>query len=608
MCGPIGTQLAPKMLSWGSKQSFALREVRWSSSKNTRTLGAVLDQIEHFYGNNKTISDKIQSLRPIIPSQEGEFERKTITLGVVHGKGVSGGLLTNALISDPFSSTPPTPLVNEFRRSHMGKNIKIVPANFAVNDANEYLGGGVFKLKSPFLSADNRVLYDAKQGDGTSRYLETLRERGLLNDIAIVEVNDQGFSPIEDVKGVEEISISEPSNEVIGPNDAQVWVYVTNEATDVNLLNDYPYTVVINDTATLNTLGNVVDQTKPTDSKVDLAKVEEADTLIGEDVKNVSAFIRLHRESNIHELLYGLTQTTAGYTVLVHLLRSLVRDVVSIEQGEGKTTQRLVDMDDSQIRTKLEAQVKHWSQDAHYELQSTVEPYLGQVLEHKYAGILQLVIHAGDLSVVLSNILLEARDDIKVRQGLFGRIIEGHGSLKDQWSNGKYLEGKMDALAPCGDVSKEEAKMGAVESVERSVNKKLTEKILPELQGKLNDLLVQNLTIPPLVTGLVTSIGFIEDMITLNTGCALTVFAIALGAFRAQGGISRVMAHAKLQWMEELRRAVEDANRRLWNKVATNVAEKGQQDSQRQETLAELRRHLAELESKQQAQQAQLKR
>lgn len=590
------------MLSGHLKPRTLLRRSRWVSTETLTGFTPILEQIEKYYGKTKTINDKLQSLKTILPQSTEIFERKTITLGVVHEKGVSNGLLTNSLISDPFSSTPPTSMINEFRRKHPGKNVKIIPADFQINDSNEYLGGGIFKLKSPFLSSDNRVLYDVNFGDGSSKYLETLKERGVFNDISIVEVNDLNYTPIDDVEGVEEISLSKASeaNSLIKSNDPQMWIYVTNNSTNVDLLNDSPYTIVINESASSNMIGSINDEIKPTDSKVDLKKIEKADELITADMKNISEFIRLHNESNINELLHGLIVSTSGYNIQIHLLKSLIRDIVTVERGQDSNTKRLIDLDDEEIKKKLEVEVKDWSQGAHYDLQSIVDPYLTEVLLHKYSGILQLVINSGDLSMVLSNILLEARDDIKVKRGLiFGKIIEGHGSLKDQLSKGKYLEGKIDGIVPTFEISATKENNDSIDSIERSLNKKLTEGILPQLQGKLNEILITNLTIPPLVTSIVTSIGFIEDMITLNTGCSLTLFAVALGAFRAQSGIGHAMGEAKRQWIEEMRKGVELSNKYLWDKIGMNVSEKSDIDSDREASLNSLRGKLAELEERQ---------
>lgn len=585
------------MLSYNLKRQALIRGLRYASTENPNGFTPILEQIEKYYGYNKTINDKLQSLKLIMPQSNDGFEKKTITMGIIHENGVSEGLLTNSLISDPFSSIPPTPLINEFRKSHHGKNIKIIPANFQINDANEYLGGGIFKLKSPFLSSDNRVLYDIKQGDGSSQYLQTLKERGVFNDISIVEVNDLDFTPIDDVKGVEEISLSTSteSHSEINFSDPQMWIYVTNDSTNVDLLNDLPYTVVINSSENSNMIGSIKDNVKSMDSKVDLNKIEQANDLLGMDVKNVNEFIRLHKESNINELLHGLIVSTSGYNIQTHLLKSLIRDIVSTERGYDSNKRRLIDLEDKEIKKELELSVKNWSQGAHYDLQSIVDPYLNEVLLRKYSGIFQLVINSGDLSVVLSNILLETRDDINVKKGLiFGKSIEGHGSLKDQWSNGKYLEGKIDGIVPLNKMSSIEN--DSIDSIERSINKTLSGNILPQLQSKLNDILIQNLTIPPLVTSIVSSIGFIEDMITLNTGCSLTLFAIALGAFRAQSGIGHAMSEAKRQWMDELRKGIEKSNKYLWGKIGINVSEKSGIDAEREKALNNLRKRLEELE------------
>lgn len=560
-------------------------------------MSEVFSRIESHYGQNKTINSKLQSLKTIFPTSKDAFEKKNIVLGIVHSNDVKAGLLTNALISDPFSSTPALPLVNEFRKSHPGKNLKV--KSVEESESNEYLGNGIFKVKSPFLSAENRVLYDIKLGDGVATKLE--RFRPLFNDVSLVEINDLEYGPIDQVKNVEEISLSETNRTgEIKPNESQFMIYVTNDSSSVDILNDLPYTIVINNSndPASNGLGSIRDATQSNDSTVNLRKVEEADDLISMDIRNVSEFIRLHRESNIDELLYGLVMSTSGYNVQIHMLRSLLRDLSTIEKNGNP--EKLLNLNDDQIKSKLESELKHWSQNAHYNLQSTIEPYLDEVLLGKFSGILQLVVNSGDLSVVLSNILLEAEDDIKVKRGLiFGKVIDGHGSLKDQFGKAKYIAGRIDAIVPVVDSPKTEVSEHdsdeSIAGIEKSVNKKLTNDILPKLQSKLNDILVQNLTLPPLVTCGVTTIGFLQDIISLNMGVSLTLFTVVLGAFKSQSAIMKAMKEAKSQWMSELKGAIERSNKYLWNKIGKNVAEKSSIDVERRKALEDLRLTLADI-------------
>ncbi|GMM27546.1 hypothetical protein DAMA08_002620 [Martiniozyma asiatica (nom. inval.)] len=581
-------------------------------STRATSLKSLLEQTDGYFGKNQHIKQKITSLEKIIDNddhlesslndKEGiKMPSKTITLGIRHAPSVPAGLLTNALIADPLSDSSPTNLINQYRSLHASQNIKLLPIENNPELSNKFIGSGVFQLTSEFLNREKRVIQDAKRGDQSSKYLQALKDLDVLNNIAIVEVNDLNFQRENQIEGANKDLVSFLSNgknNSIAVEDIQIWIYVTNDAMDVDLINDYPYYVVINKDENDNSR-TFKDRYKENDLIVDLKKLQLANELLSKDLSNVSTYLKLHQESNINELLYTLSLETAGFNTQIRLLKALIRDITAFNQSVISSKEQNVLLEDESIRNNLQNSIRDWSQSAHFDLQMNVSPYLNTILLKKYSSLAQLIINSSDLSIILSNAILGLPNKVKIKNGiLFGKTIEGNGSLKEFFGKAKYLEGKIDSILPTPIEESITDKTLSIEKIEKDAQVYLEDKILPNLQQKLNEILVNQLTLPPLAVLLVSTLGFIQDLITLNTGCSLTLLSVVLGAWRAQNQILPVMKAAKAEWVETLRDSIESAGSYLSQRVISNIDTKGSVDSNKRMVFQGLRDYLHKLEVK----------
>lgn len=555
-----------------SIRSYGLRIKRLSST--TRSIPEILQEVPRYFDDRRDISNKITALQTIAPSttEYKHFSPQTITIGIVQSTEIKPGLLLNSLITDPLSSdNKSVELLNQQRSIDPKSNIKVICGN-----VDKHLGGGRYSSKSPVLNSELRLIQDAQLNDGTSKLLK----REIFNNLSFVEINDATFTRNEKADGAELLNMNTiRKDDEIKESELHNMIYVKSATNGVAKLNDLPYFEVINDSSTFADVGTSLQETlKENTFRIDLAKLEEGNKLIAESIQNVTKYLKLYQESNINELLYTINRETSGYKPLILLLRSLIRDLED---------DQLVLENDTQ--TKLTHEIQDWSQKAHFELQSKVTPFLENVLVKELSKFSQIVYNSGDLTLVVSNLLNGSR--VKVNRGVFMEPIECYGSLEDSISQSYYLEGKIDIAVPT-ETAKESQSDKFIEELKSEVS---NEKI-PELQSKLNSLLIREVIGAPFTVFAISNIGYIYDLISLNTTFALTALTVALAANTSQKKFIQLINEFKDWYVEKLRLYIEKTTDSLSSQLRLNVEEFSLINAKKNDLINELRESLKKVE------------
>lgn len=549
-------------------------------SQVKKSLLEILEETKKYFGDsNNQISRKIESLKKITPLEKTidftNFEPKTISLGIVQSKDLKSGLFVDSLIVDPLSNENKTDdIIKQFRKTNPNSNIKII-----YGTKNENIKGGVFKCKSPILNHELRLIQDAKLGDGTGKLLN----RDLFNDLAFIEVNDKTFSQHVKVDGADNLDLNTISkDDKIKESDCQLWVYVTSSNGNIEKINDLPYFVIINESNESQVGGKLVESLNENNFQVDLNKLYEANNLIGESINNVSKYLKLYQESNMNELLYTINRETSGYKPLILLLRSLLRDLDIHES------------DDVKIAKELKDEITAWSQNSHFELQSKVTPFLENILVKDFTKISQLIINSGDLTLVISNLLNGTR--VKLKTGLFEKEIECYGSLEDSIAKSHYLEGKIDALFP-ENKNNINRPTENVDNYLDDLKGEIANVKLPKLQSQINKFLIKEIIAAPFTIFALTNVGYIYDIVTLNTVIAVTALSIAVTANSSQKKVISIISDFKDWYLEELRLYIDNTMSLLGKRLNDNIKAYEISQVKKREIIHDLKSALIELET-----------
>lgn len=555
-----------------------LKRFNGTTSKN-KSLAQILDDTSKYFGKEQRIVNKVTSLKKIVPSTSDyvNFEPSTITFGICQANDIKRGLFIDSLIVDPLSNDNSiTKLIKKFRDTHPQSNIKVV-----YGSKNQALGGGIFTSKSPILSGNLRLIQDAKMGDGSSKLLK----REIFNNLSFVEVNDTTFSQHVKVEGAENLDFnSEPKDDAISEPDCQIWLYVTSENSNTVKINDYPYFEITNHVEEPSDLGaSLMSKLKENTFAIDLQKLLKANTLVSENINNISEYLSLYKKSNINELLFTINRETSGYKPLILLLRSLMKDL-TIEES-----------DDLKIAKELKNEITSWAQNSHFELQSKVAPFLEHVLVKDLTKISQLIMNSGDLTLVVSNLLNGT--SVKVKNGLFGKEIECYGSLQDSIAQSHYLEGKIDALFPESLNEGDTYNTVKADSILLDLKNKVANDKIPAIQSKINKYLINEIIAAPFTIFVLSNVGYLYDIITLNTAVALTALTVAVTANTTQKKIIKDIVKFKDWYLEQLRLYIDKTTVLLGEKLDKNILQYEETQAMKRETVKNLQTVLVELEA-----------
>lgn len=539
-------------------------------------LSQILEDARLYFGKEQGVIEKIDSLKKIIPADTvkdyTEFEPTTISLGIVQSKDLKPGLFVDSLVVDPLSSDNKyDELISSFRKENPTSNLKIV-----YGSKNEAIRGGLFTFKSPILNRELRLIQDAKPGDGLGKRLN----RDLFNNLSFVEVNDKSFSQHVKIEGANSLDFNtKPQDSQISPSDCQIWVYVTSPNSKVEKINDLPYFTIINEAQDLSVGGKLTESHDPNSFVIDLNKLHEANSLVSESIKNISRYLELYQQSNMNELLYTLNRETSGYKPLVLLLRSLLNDL------------HVRESDDVQVAKQLKGEITEWAQNSHFELQSKVTPFLENVLLKELTKISQLLINSGDLTLIISNLLNGTR--VKLKSGLFGKDLECYGSLEEATAKSHYLEGKIDALFPDTKSQKPEKN---VNDFIHELKGEVANKKLPELQSHINRFLTREIIAAPFTIFTLCNVGYLYDIITLNTAVAVTALSIAVTANTSQKKIIAIISAFKDWYLEKLRLYIDNTTVFLGKRLNDNIALYESTQAKRKEVISNLQSAIMEIE------------
>lgn len=539
-----------------------------------RSIPEILTDVPRYFTDSSDISCKIAALQTIAPktTEYTDFTPNTITIGILQSKDLKPGLFLNSLITDPLSSDNKcVDLLNQHRSLHPNSNIKVLYGNI-----DKHIRGGCYLSKSSMLSSEFRLIQDAKLNDGSSKLLN----RDIFNNISFIEINDPSFSRNEKAEGAEELTLNTvQKDDEIKETELHNMIYVKSDTNGINKINDLPYFEVINGSSTTTNVGtSLKENLKENTFRIDLEKLEKGNNLIAESIQNISEYLTLYEESNMNELLYTINRETSGYKPLILLLRGLIRDLENDQAVLENDTQ-----------TKLKQEIQDWSQKAHFELQSKVTPFLENVLVKELSKFSQLVYNSGDLTLVVSNLLNGSR--VKVKTGLLKEPIECYGSLEDSIAQSYYLEGKIDVAIPTESIRGSQTDK-FIEELKRDVS---NEKI-PELQSKINSLLIKEIIAAPLTIFTVSNIGYIYDLISLNTTFALTALTIALAANTSQKKFINLINQFKDWYLEQLRLYIEKTTSSLSHQLKGNIEDFTHTNIKKGELIDELRGSLKEIE------------
>ncbi|KAG0677233.1 hypothetical protein C6P40_001001 [Pichia californica] len=558
----------------GRLQSFNRRNGSISNPEVKKSLLQSLEDIKQYF-NDISINSRIETVKKIVPSSNClNFEPTTITLGIVQSKDIKPGLFIDSLIVDPLSSDNKTDaVIKQFRKANPNSNIKIL-----YGTKNETVKGGIFKSKSPILNHESRLIQDAKLGDGSGKLLN----RDIFNDLSFIEVNDKSFSQQMKIEGADNLDLDTvPKDDHIAESDCQLWVYVTSSSGNIEKLNDSPYFSIINISSESQIGGKLVESLKPNSFEVDLEKLNDANKLIAKSINNVSTYLELYQQSNMNELLYTLNRETSGYKPLILLLRGLLRDLHIKESDDVKTAK------------KLKQEITEWAQNSHFELQSKVTPFLDNVLLKKLTNMNQLIINSGDLTLLISNYLNGNR--VKLKNGLFDKDIECYGTLEDSIAKSHYLEGRIDALFPENKNNMTISENG-VDYYLSGLKSDISNVKLPELQAQINNFLTKEVIAVPFTIFLLTNIGYVYDIITLNTLFAVTALSIAVTANISQKKAVSLISEFKDWYLEKLRIYIDKTMIFLGKRLNDNIIAYEVSQAKKRELISELKSAIVELE------------
>ena len=554
---------------------------RFNSTTNNTSINDLLNDCKLYFKENSTITKRIDTIKPIIPNLDTDtFEPNTITLGINQSKELKPGLFVDALTADPLSNDHTYPdILRSYRKSHPNSNLKVI----FDNNKNESIGGGIFKCKSPIFNSETRLIQDAKLGDGTSKLLN----RDFFNNLSFVEVNDSTFSQHIKLEGAETLDLnSNPKDNQIKESDIQLWVNILSSDGKVTKINDIPYLNIINTKIEDSSLdiGTSIKESLPEDSfEVDLDKINSANSMIMNDINNVSEYLKLYQKSNINELLFTINRETSGYKPLILLLRGLLKELHLDSSSDIKTAVQLKD------------EIKEWSQHAHFELQSKVTPFLENVLLKDFTKITQLIYNSGDLTLVISNLLNGTR--AKVKTSLFGEEIECYGTLNEASSKSHYLEGRIDTLFPESIQIKEQTKENVNDYLSNLQGKIANEK-LPEVQSKINKYIINEIIAAPFTIFILSNIGYIYDLITLNSAFAFTALTLAVTLNTSHKKIISIITEFKDWYIEQLRLYIDNTTIFLGNRLNEHIKTFEETQIKKTEIIESLKNVINELEKR----------
>lgn len=543
------------------------------SLSGKKPIQETLSDIQKYFNVDSKTKSKLNSLQKIIPSTTSidsnfkTFEPLTVSLGICQSNDIKTGLFVDSLITDPFSDNNEyAKAIKSFREKNPKSNIKII-----YGTANSPIGNGIFQCKSPILNSDLRLIQDVKTGDGSSKLLN----REIFNNLSFIEVNDKTFSKNVEIDGATSLDFDRPKDDKIQESDIQLWVYVKSPSDATEKVNDLPYFVVVNNKSN-NGPGSLLKENS-NDFEVDLEKLDIANTLLLEDVGNVSKYLNLYQESNINALLFTLNKETSGYKPTILVLRSLLKDL------------KIEESNDVELAKILNKEIKEWSQNAHFELQSKVTPFVEKILLKELTKINQLIVNSGDLTLLIATLLNDSR--IKIKTGVFNKEVECYGSLQESTGKTHYLEGKIDGLF--GGKQQQNEK---VEDFLINLKKELATKKLPELQSNINKFLTTEIIGKPFIVFLICNFGYIYDFISLNTTVAITALSIALAINTSQKKIIKIIDEFKDWYLEQLRLYINHTARFLSNRLDNTIDNYEFELQRKRDCIEEVRSFIKELE------------
>ena len=402
-----------------------------------------------------------------------------------------------------------------------------------------------------------------------------------------MEVNDSTFSQHIKLEGAETLDLnSNPKDNQIKESDIQLWVNILSSDGKVTKINDIPYLNIINTKIEDSSLdiGTSIKESLPEDTfEVDLDKINSANSMIMNDINNVSEYLKLYQKSNINELLFTINRETSGYKPLILLLRGLLKELHLDSSSDIKTAVQLKDEN------------KEWSQHAHFELQSKVTPFLENVLLKDFTKITQLIYNSGDLTLVISNLLNGTR--AKVKTSLFGEEIECYGTLNEASSKSHYLEGRIDTLFPESIQIKEQTKENVNDYLSNLQGKIANEK-LPEVQSKINKYIINEIIAAPFTIFILSNIGYIYDLITLNSAFAFTALTLAVTLNTSHKKIISIITEFKDWYIEQLRLYIDNTTIFLGNKLNEHIKTFEETQIKKTEIMESLKNVINELEKR----------
>lgn len=546
-----------------------------------RSLIETLNDARYYFGDDKNISRKIESLKKIVPKNSSgdytNFEPTTISLGIVQSPALKQGLFLDTLLSDPYSITSTHELIKQFRLKNPQANIKVI---YGAED--KAVKGGIFTSKTSILNHEMRLIQDAKPGDGSSKLLN----RDLFNDFSFIEINDKTFSKHVNIDGAESLDLAtDLKDSEIKESDCQIIIYVTSFGSILDVINDTP-SIWINNVPSNNTDLNIGTELETVNDEnifeIDLQKLNHANSLISDNIQKVSEYLLLYQQSNINELLYTLNRETSGYKPQIFLLKSLLKDL------------KINESSDVELAKHLKEEITEWAQQSHFELQSKVSPFLENVLLKRFSKLTQLIINSGDLTLVIPNLLNGTR--VKFKGGFFQDEIECYGSLEDATAKSHYLQGRIDALFPDnkdkGGVLKKDIDDYLIE-----LKNEVSTKKLPEVQSEINKYLIEEVIAGPFTLFALTNVGYIYDIVSLNTVVAITTLSIAITASMSQKKAISILTKFNDWYLEKLRLYIDTTAITLGKKLEANI--KSYEDSQfkKKAIINELKDILYELEN-----------
>lgn len=519
---------------------------RLSTVSSTPLLG-LLNEAQAKFGADPKVASKILSLKPLLPRGDklSQFEPTKVTIGLIQSDELPKGLLLDCLIDDPMEGDNAwKESFQAYRAKYPSNNIRI-----AYNDAYKRKDLFTFGVNSPFLNKSQRF-------NPTVSGLPVLK-RELFNDIELIEVNNLQFHNDVEV-GADELQFDTEIDQGLHRSDIQLYIIAQQKMAVPGQelgTDDYPFITVINRSQEPGAHFQVADEHS---LQVDLGQVRQANELLEKSIDNVDQYQSLIQSSGLSTLNYILDRETSGYRPALTLLRSLLADIHTAYIASTKTES--ADLNAQALRE----QVDDWAQSSHLELQTKVVPYMEQVIMDRFTKLYVVIWNSDELALHMADYIYDSSREVTTGYLWNSQKLHCHGSLVDSDANLNYLEGKIDGIFPTG-------KSTVMNDPLKQLKAEVTNDKLPVLQDAINKVLLRQAVEVPLPVFMITTVGYIFDLLTLNGASAIFVFSLALAAYRASGYIYKEVAKFKDWYLESLRVSIDKNLVYLDNRISQNV-------------------------------------